>query len=92
MTMLNDPLQQIEQVTKETNRYMAVRAKNAFAKYPITFSLLVLFGVMAVMHGFEGLVIQVPFFVNHPGVLFLIGLIILILTGTLYKRLNKKLD
>ena len=90
--MISDPLHHIEEVAKETNRYMGVRAKNAFAKYPITFSLLVLFGVVAVMHGFEGLVIQVPFFVLHPGVLFLIGLIILILTGTLYKRLNKKLE
>ncbi len=91
-SMNTDPLHQIEQITKKTNSYMGKATKNSFNKYPITFSMLVLFGIVSVMHGFESIIEIIPFLNQHPIYVFFIGIIILVLTGTLYKRLNKKLD
>ncbi len=87
-----DPLHHAENLAKESNIYMGKVTKNAFKKYPITFSLLVLFGVTSVMHGYDALIKEIPLFDQHPILLFFIGLVILILTGSLYKRLNKKLE
>ena len=71
---------------------MGIRAKSVFGKYPMTFSFLVLVAVIFVLHGFDELIKETPFLNTHPSVLLLIGLIILVLTGTLYKRLDKRLD
>ena len=90
--MLKDPLHEVEQVTKKVNEYMEVKTQGTFSKYSITFSFLVLFGVMSVLHGFDSVIFKIPFLNNHPGFVFVLGLAILIFTGSLYKRLQKKID
>jgi hypothetical protein len=90
--MLKDPLEHIEQVTRRTDEYMGEKTRTVFGKYPVTFSFLVLFGVIAVLHGFEDIINRVPLFNDHPVFVFIIGLVILIFTGSLYKRLDKRLD
>lgn len=89
---MTDPLHQIEQLTKKTNRLMESRTQTVFKKYPVTFSFLVLFGVISVLHGFEDLINKTPFLNNRPFLVFIIGIIILILTGSLYKKLDKKIN
>jgi hypothetical protein len=90
--MINDPLYEIERATMKVNKFMGNKTQSVFSKYPITFSFLGLFGVMSVLHGFDAVIFKIPFLNNHPIFVFTIGLVILIFTGSLYKRLQKKID
>lgn len=91
-TMINDPLHEVEQLTLKVNNHMGKKTRSAFDKYPLTFTFLVLFGVMSVLHGFDDIVFKIPLLNDNPIFIFILGLIILIFTGTLYKRLQKKID
>jgi hypothetical protein len=62
-----------------------LKAENRF---PLVTALFVTFGLVAVLYGFEKLIDRISFFVNYPYVLLVIGLVILWLTGTVYKKLN----
>lgn len=90
--MLKDPLEHIEKVTRKTDEYMGEKTRTVFGKYPVTFSFLVLFGVISVLHGFEDIINRIALFSDHPVLVFILGLVILIFTGSLYKRLDKKID
>ena len=57
-------------------------------KFPLVTALLVTFGLVSVLYGFEKLIDRVDFFVAHPYVLLVIGLVLLGVTGTVYKKLN----
>ena len=61
----------------------------AFKRFPFLFTLLGSFGLVATFYGFEGLIDQVPFFNNNPVLILITGLIILLLTGGLYKKLGE---
>jgi len=57
-------------------------------RYPTVFSLLVTFGVAATFLGFEQLLLSFGFLERYPFVIFMLGIGILVLTGTLYKKLQ----
>ncbi len=57
-------------------------------RFPLVTALFITFGFVAVLYGFEKMIDRVEFFVNYPWVLTIIGLIILGLTGAVYKKLN----
>lgn len=84
-----DILKKIEDVTIRMNQLFSDRGRNVFSRYPLTFALLIVFGVTMITEGTKGLLSEVIFFQNNPLIMFVIGLFILIITGTLYKRLGK---
>ena len=84
-----DLLQKIEELTAKINQTLGEKSRNVFGRYPLTFALLILFGVTLVTQGIKDLLIQIPFFKNNPLIMLMAGLIILIITGTLYKKLKK---
>ena len=57
-------------------------------KFPILITLLGTFGFVSVLYGFEKMIDNIDFFVSHPIVLFVTGLVILAITGSLYKKLD----
>lgn len=57
-------------------------------RYPLVTALLVTFGFVSVLYGFEKMIDRVDFFAEHPYVLLAVGLITLGLTGTVYKKLS----
>ena len=59
-----------------------------FAKFPLLFTLLGAFGLVATFYGFERIIDQVDWLNENPWLILLIGLTTLLLTGTLYKRLQ----
>lgn len=61
---------------------------SAFNRFPILFSLLASFGLVATFYGFEGLIVQIDFLDKNPLLVLLVGLSTLVLTGTLYKKLG----
>jgi hypothetical protein len=71
---------------KVVSRLMHTR-ESAFNRFPLLFTLLGAFGVVTTFYGFEHLIDKVPWLANNPVVTLLTGLGILILTGSLYKKL-----
>lgn len=57
-------------------------------KFPLLFSMFITFGFVSTLYGFEKLIDRIPLFVNHPWILLATGLITLMATGAVYKKLN----
>jgi len=57
-------------------------------RFPLVVTLAATFGFVSVLYGFEKMIDNVQLFVDHPSILFFSGLIILAVTGSLYKKLN----
>ena len=87
-----DPLKQIEYITKQANDTIKKHGRGVFSRYPLLFSLLPTFGVVSVLYGFESMINRFPFLAGRPWLVFIIGILILIFTGTLYKRLQRKTE
>jgi hypothetical protein len=84
-----DILKHIEDLSNKINKIMAFRAQAIFHRYPITFGLLILVGVTALHEGLKGLMKNFGLLSISPWYLLVFGLVILIITGTLYKKLDK---
>ncbi|OGL34655.1 hypothetical protein A3F65_03060 [Candidatus Saccharibacteria bacterium RIFCSPHIGHO2_12_FULL_47_16b] len=61
--------------------------KNAFGRFPLLFTFLGGFGLVATFYGFERLIDKIDLLSRNPFILLATGVLILILTGTLYKKL-----
>lgn len=84
-----DPIQEVESIVKKVNTSAGRYTKNVLERYPLLFALLVTFALASILDGFKLYVEEIDFFVKHPLVLVLIGVVILLFTGTLYKTLQK---
>jgi len=62
-----------------------IQAEN---KFPILITLAATFGFVSVLYGFEKMIDNIQLFVDHPYILLFVGLVILGITGSLYKKLN----
>ena len=78
----------VKSLEKKVNAYTSPMRKSLLKRFPVAFSLLVTFGVATTFLGFEQLVLRVPFLYERPLVMLVIGIGILSLTGTLYKKLG----
>lgn len=78
----------METVIKDTDKIVEPVRKTAFHRFPSLFTLLVSFGVAATFFGFERLIVEISFLNNHPALILLIGIGVLVGTGTLYKKLG----
>lgn len=70
-----------------TGGFKSVR-DSAFTRFPILFVLISSYGLVATFYGFEKVIDQIAFFERHPLMILALGIITLILTGSLYKKLN----
>jgi hypothetical protein len=84
-----DLLKKVETLTSHLNRLFNEKGRFVFSRYPLTFALLVVFGATLVSQGMKDLLLQIYFFQNKPLVMLISGIVILIITGTLYRKLNK---
>lgn len=66
---------------------LAEHRDSAFSRFPLLFALLGTFGLVATLYGFERLIDKVDWLADNPVVLLGTGLIVLIITGSLYKKL-----
>lgn len=60
----------------------------AEARFPLFFGLLITFGFVSTLYGFEKLIDRVELFVNNPWILLATGIITLIATGAAYTKLH----
>lgn len=84
-----DPLKKVEDLTSKANKVFSKKGKSVFEKYPLTFALLVVVGATLMSQGIKELLIQTPLFKNQPLTMFVVGVTILVFTGSLYKKLDK---
>jgi len=88
--MKKDPVENIEHMIKELHDTAGKYTQPVLHRYPLLFLFLVTFSAAAITQGFKELIHEVPYFVAHPGVLMFIGVVVLLLTGKLYKSLGGK--
>lgn len=84
-----DPLVHAEQIIKNVHDAAGKRTQPVLRRYPLLFAFLIVFSASAILDGFKLLIGEVEIFKTHPGYLLLIGIFSLLLTGTLYKALDK---
>ncbi len=89
--MISDPLEKFERTTREMNEYMHKHNRTVFGRYPLIFSFLGTFGVVAVLYGIEHILEEIPLVQTYPTIPLFVGVLVLI-TGSLYKRIEKKFD
>ena len=68
-------------------RMLVGKKQAVFQRFPLLFTLLGTFGLVATFYGFEGVMDKTGLSEN-PWILLGIGIVILIFTGTLYRRLG----
>jgi len=84
-----DLLKKAEDVTDDLNRFFHRNGKSVFNRYPVMFALFVILGGTLLSQGIKELIFEVPFLKENPSYMFLSGLLVLIVTGKLYKKLDK---
>ena len=84
-----DLLKKIEDLTVTLDKFFNKKGKLVFARYPVVFALLVVVGATMMSMGIKELILKISFLNQNPWVMFLGGILILILTGTLYKNLDR---
>ncbi len=67
---------------------MIQKRDHAELKFPLFTALAATFGFVSVLYGFEKMIDNVKLFSDNPSILLFTGLLILVLTGTVYKKLN----
>lgn len=87
--MTIDPIQNAEEIVKNVHDASSRYTKPTLQRYPLTFGFLVIFSVAAILHGFELFTDEFVFFKEYPSVLILGGIIVLLLTGRLYKSIKE---
>jgi hypothetical protein len=85
-----DIIRRIETLSQDVDSLIQREGKSVFRRYPLVFGLLGTFGIVSIIYGFEGVIDTIPFLKEHPVFLLLIGFVVLLITGTLYKRLQIK--
>jgi len=90
--MLKESLTKAPAVIKDTEEQVLQkfeqRRQGAIQRFPLLFTLLAAFGLVATFYGFEGIIDRIDVLANNPVILLLVGILTLGLTGTLYKKLG----
>lgn len=80
--------QQLLAKEKQLAQKIGQGRRAVFERFPLVFTLLGAFGLVATFYGFERLIDQIDLLSNNPYILLGTGLLTLIFTGTLYKKLQ----
>lgn len=78
----------VTKATTEVDTYIRPIRTSILKRFPIMFSLLTTFGVATTFLGFEKIVTAIPMLDQNPILLLILGISILAVTGTLYKKLS----
>lgn len=87
--MEKDPIQHVESLVREVHNTAGKYTQPVLRRYPLVFAFLVVFSTAAIIDGFRLYTEEIPIFNEHPTILIGIGVLALLLTGKLYKSLEK---
>jgi hypothetical protein len=76
------------QVNRTFNQYVEPVRSSVLKRFPVLFSLLVVFGVATTYFAFEKILSQYEILNRHPWLILIIGISTLAFTGRLYKKLH----
>ena len=85
---LSDQLKTLEGSISKLGQQVTQERDSVFEKFPILFLLFSSFGLVATFYGFEKIIDKIPYFVENPEMIFITGVVILFLSGALYKKLG----
>lgn len=85
---LEKEMQKMSEVSSHFRQGAKGLRDSTFTRFPIIFSLLTTFGLVATLYGFEKVIDKIDFLSNNPEILLFIGLLVLAGTGSLYKKLS----
>lgn len=78
----------VGRIEKEFEAVIQPVQKTAFSRFPVLFMLAATFGVSCTIFAFERILMEITYVYERPLVMLIIGVGILTLTGTLYKKLS----
>ena len=81
-------VRKLENMGGSVGRRMLGIRNSAFSKYPLVFVLLSSFGLVATFYGFEKVIDNIEYFSDKPIMILITGIVVLIFTGSLYKKLS----
>jgi hypothetical protein len=61
--------------------------QSSLKRFPLFFTLLTAFGVVITFNGIHGLIEKVDWLNHNPVISLIVGILILLSTGTIYKKL-----
>ncbi len=82
-----DPIKKVTEAPKPVVAKLAHQRDSALKRFPLLFTLLGTLGVVATWDGFQRLIVKWPFIQRNPVTTLIFGIVVLLLTGTLYKKL-----
>ncbi len=82
------PIKKISDTEKAVVNKLSEKKQSVLQRFPMLFTLMGTFGLVAVLYGFEGIIDRIDFLSRNPVVLLIVGVFTLIFTGTLYKKLG----
>lgn len=85
---MNGKLTPITDAEKRLVQKLADRRDRAETRFPLLFGLLITFGFVSTLYGFEKLIDRNELFTDNPWILLATGVVTLLLTGAAYKKLN----
>ena len=86
--MKRKPARAIIEKEKKLAKKVDERRQAVFDRFPLIFTMLGTFGVVATFYGFERLIDKIDLLSNNPWILLGTGVGILAATGSLYKKLQ----
>lgn len=81
-------LSKITDKEKAVAQKISQKKQNVVDRFPLLFTLLGTFGLVATFYGFERLIDKVDLFSNNPYILLGAGIGTLVFTGKLYQKLG----
>lgn len=78
---------ELKQELKQVEQKLLKQKQNAFKRFPVLFAILVIFGTAITFSGVGRIIAKIPELYNNPIITLLVGLLILLFTGALYKYL-----
>ena len=82
------PVKRVIELEEHVAHRLAESRNNAVQRFPLLFTILTTFGIVATFYGFEHMIDQIEWLSNNPMTLLGVGLGTLLLTGALYKKLG----
>ena len=80
-------LEEIHHIEEGIKHTASSYQHNVLERFPFIFLGLSTFGAVMIFYGFEKIIDRIPFLYNKPTIMLLIGFVILIVTGALYRKL-----
>lgn len=87
-TNVEEDIKKIEHSFSKLHTTLVQERDSVFARFPVAFLLLSSFGLVSTFYGFEKVIDQIPYFVENPHMIFIMGVVVLLGTGALYKKLG----